>query len=276
MSGQPTMPVESYREAAPLLRRPFTANAVKFKLQVMFGGEKTPDGKRYDKPPTSGLVVAYIDQRLVTERLNLVCPHLWSDDYESVAQNLLRCHLTVDGITRRDVGQGTGKGLYSDAFKRAAVKFGVGVSLYATPRILLRHGTHDHQLKQWQGGLKLTDQNIAHCRGQYQEWLDAEGIKAFGDPLDHGDAEDAQGDPSDADVEGDGRIPDDEPEVDDSKPLAAKERKALNEVRLAGGISDGVWEGWLAEEGVTDAKSLTANRAERLHARIEAAVREGS
>jgi hypothetical protein len=279
-SGKPdvALPVDSYRDAAPLLRLPFTANAVKFKLQTMFGGRKNPNGKGYadGEPPTAGLVVAYIDQRLVTERLNTVCPHLWQDAYELVTQNLLRCHLTIDGITRMDVGEGSGKGLYSDAFKRAGVKFGVGVSLYAVPRILLRHGTRNDQLKQWHGGLKLTDANIAHCRTLYQHWLETEGIKAFGgEPLDHGDAVDAQGDPADTDTENAERVPDDHP-PDDSKPLTAAERLALNKTRLAAAIPDDLWNFWLAEEEATTPKRLTAEKAQRLHDRVEQEVRRGT
>lgn len=61
------LPVGSFREAAPLLRRPFEPAAVRWKVQTTHG--------------SSGLIVGYIDARLATERLNLVCPHLWSDDY---------------------------------------------------------------------------------------------------------------------------------------------------------------------------------------------------
>src|SRR5690554_6875287 len=116
------MSVDTFQQAAPELRRPFTAQAVKFKVQAVFG--------------TSALIVAYIDSRLVVERLNHVCPHLWSDAY---SDDGTVCALTIDGITRHDVGSPSAtearKGLYSDVFKRAAVKFGVGVSLYATPQI---------------------------------------------------------------------------------------------------------------------------------------------
>jgi hypothetical protein len=34
----------------------------------------------------------------------------------------------------------------------------------------------------------------AECRRRYGDWLQREGVKNFGDPLDHGDAEDAVGD----------------------------------------------------------------------------------
>lgn len=177
-------PLDSFRDAATHLRRPFTPEAVKFKVQATWPKEN----------PTGGLIVAYIDARLVVERLNLIVPDRWHDEYQSIGSGLMWCHLTVDGITRKDVGEGTGKGLVSDALKRAAVKFGVGVSLYAIPKMRLelsrgelKRGTRDK--------LEMTPQGESNVRGIYRLWLDSHGSQAFGDPLDHGDVADPQGDP---------------------------------------------------------------------------------
>lgn len=177
--------VESYREAAPLLRRPFTPAAVKFKPQTVH------------KNGGGGTVACYIDARLVVERLNLVCPHLWHDEYTRTAGGGLLCHLTVDGITRTDVGEGTfEKALFSDALKRAAVKFGVGVPLYAVP--MLTVWKNQGQIETWARGDsfqgRLTPQGEQAARTAYAAWLDAVGVHAFGEPLDHGDSIDAQGD----------------------------------------------------------------------------------
>lgn len=179
-------PVDSFKDAAKHLRRPFTKAAVKFKVQATFPKDN----------PERGLIVAYIDARLAVERLNLVCPHLWFDEYQPVG-NALICRLTVDGITRHDIGEGyQGKGLYSDAFKRAAVKFGVGVSLYAIPQTFL--AAADGHLKPIGQGdrksLVLTPNGETHCRDIYGMWLDNIGTRAFGEPLDHGDVEGSQGD----------------------------------------------------------------------------------
>ena len=180
-------PLNSFREAAVQLRRPFTPQAVKFKVQATWP----------KKEPTGGLIVSYIDARLVAERLNLVVPHLWFDSYESVDKpNFLRCALTIDGITRTDVGQGDGKGLYSDALKRAAVKFGVGVSLYAVPKMIL-NVKDGHLAVKGTGertSVVLTPSGEARVRELYTSWLSTSGIQAFGQPLDHGDAADAVGD----------------------------------------------------------------------------------
>lgn len=173
-------PVDNFRDAAKLLRRPFTPEAVKFKVQATWPKNK----------PTGGLIVSYIDARLVVERLNLIVPHLWHDRYEPLGRHLI-CHLTIDDITRQDVGEGEGKALYSDALKRAAVKFGVGVSLYAIPQQRLNKGAH---LRERKDSLELTEQGEQHVRIAYSMWLEDHGIKAFGEPLDHGDMEGAQGD----------------------------------------------------------------------------------
>jgi hypothetical protein len=176
-------PVDSLREAAPHLRRPFTRAAVKWKLQSTW--------------PRGGLVVAYIDARLVVERLNLVVPHLWHEETITVGNGLLLCKLTVDGVTHEDVGQGQAKGLYSDALKRAAVRFGIGVSIYALPQVRLQIGDADGDLRvQERKGKRepvLDSRTINVLRERYENWLDSGGTKNFGPALDHGDAEDAQG-----------------------------------------------------------------------------------
>lgn len=179
-------PLDSFKDAAPHTRRPFTPEAVKFKVQSDLGGK-------------GALIVAYIDARLVVERLNLLVPHLWWDEYTALDGNTLRCDLTVDGLTRRDVGQGPGKTGYSDALKRAAVKFGVGVSLYSIPQSMLwleQHGKFIAQRKQGQKQVTtITDEGDRALRKKYEAWLHAHGRQAFGDELDHGDVGVSVGDP---------------------------------------------------------------------------------
>lgn len=113
-------------EIVAALRAPFGADAVKWKI------ENNPKPNK-----TKALVVAYIDARDVGERLDMVVSGDWSDDYavpQRGGQDVLECRLTVCGVTRVDVGQsGSAKDLYSDAFKRAAVKFGIGAFLYRLP-----------------------------------------------------------------------------------------------------------------------------------------------
>lgn len=218
--AEAALPVDSFREAAPFLRRPFTDAAVKWKLQTSWKG--------------GGLVVPYIDARLVIERLNLVCPHLWSEpEYVPLGKSLI-CKLTIDGITRQDLGSGyEGKGLFSDAFKRAAVKFGVGVSLYALPKLILND--KDGHLERKQRGDKefvnVTPNGVTRAMEVYRLWLDTIGTEHFGAALDHGDVLEGLGDVEAGDVQVD--VPDYPPPLDDeqAQELNARIRGVYDEIR---------------------------------------------
>ncbi|HTP03258.1 MAG TPA: Rad52/Rad22 family DNA repair protein [Anaerolineales bacterium] len=117
------------REMLSALRTPFSAGKLSFKVQT--------------KPSEKGnaLVVAYLDARDVMDRLDEVAGPDWSDRYERLEGGKgLICYLTVCGITRADVGDDNNenepaKSAFSDAFKRAAVKFGVGRFLYDLPKM---------------------------------------------------------------------------------------------------------------------------------------------
>lgn len=191
------LPVGSLREALPWLRRPFTPGAVGFKVQKIWmenGG--------------AALIVGYVDARLVAERLNMVVGERWSDEYKDVPgrPGAKTCLLTVGGVTRQDVGEASGlaleKALRSDAFKRAAVKFGVGVSVYAMPRLMFLPSDGLRAIKVYnprtnrrdKDSFALTEAGQALARRRYEDWLKETGLQAFGDPLDHGDTEDSQGD----------------------------------------------------------------------------------
>lgn len=204
-------PAETFTDARTHLRRPFTPEAVRWKVQAQW--PNSPNER-----PKAGLIVGYIDQRLVVDRLNLVVADHWHDDYAPDPTGAgLMCRLTVFDVTRPDIGQGTGKGLYSDALKRAAVKFGVGVSIYALPKIKLTVEDGHLTPKKSRNGymLALTPAGEERCRDIYELWLDQRGRDAFGDPLDHGDAAGGLGDPHDTDLQ----IP--EADVQADKPLAA-------------------------------------------------------
>jgi hypothetical protein len=115
-------------EVLPKLKEPFPVEKISFKVQT--------------KPSENGnsLIVAYIDARVVMDRLDDVVGGEWSDSYAAAVSGGLECSLTVLGVTRRDVGKDDNeneqeKSAYSDAFKRAAVKFGVGRFLYDLPKM---------------------------------------------------------------------------------------------------------------------------------------------
>lgn len=219
----PDLPALTLADAIPHLRRPFAVNAVKFKVQAAWSG--------------GALIVAYIDARLVIDRLNLVCPADWFDagGYSPLGQKHMACSLTVFGVTRQDVGEGQGKGLYSDAFKRAAVKFGIGVSLYAIPKIIL-NDQDGHLKRERKGGkdqVTLRDAGEAACRKIYAEWLNNAG-QVFGPPLEHGDVEGAVGD------------------VESAPEPAAEESVDLTEMEVtedyAKGVVNAVWSAGLSKQ----------------------------
>lgn len=98
--------------------------------------------------------VAYIDARQVMDLLDEVMgPENWQDHYREVAGNVY-CDLSlrVDNtwITKSDCGSQSQfeseKGQASDAFKRAAVKWGIGRFLYSLPSVRVKaveNGTDD-------------------------------------------------------------------------------------------------------------------------------------
>lgn len=103
--------------------------------------ERQPDGSVADIEVLR--CMAYLDARQVAERLDqCVKPWNWEDTYRVVTLTLddgkqvhgVECSLTVFGVTKTDVGVASAydqlKGAWSDAFKRAAVKHGIGRFLY--------------------------------------------------------------------------------------------------------------------------------------------------
>lgn len=92
------------------------------------------------KDGSKALALAYIDARDVMDRLDEVCgPAGWQDSYAETPKGRLICTLSIlspdgDWITKSDGAGDTDvegeKGAISDAFKRAAVKWGIGRYLY--------------------------------------------------------------------------------------------------------------------------------------------------
>jgi hypothetical protein len=112
------------------LAAPFDPSLVSWRAQTMSG-----DGK-------SAMALCYIDARDVMNRLDEVCgPDGWQDRYVETVKGRLLCTITVrcgdDWIEKSDGAGDTDvegeKGAISDAFKRAAVKWGIGRYLYDVP-----------------------------------------------------------------------------------------------------------------------------------------------
>ncbi len=110
------------------LLMPFPENKVHWRI-----GARTKDKKK-------GLPLAYIDARDVMHRLDDVFGvGKWQDTYFETSSGRIICELEcfIDSmwIKKSDGAGDTGtegeKGAISDAFKRAAVKFGIGRYLYS-------------------------------------------------------------------------------------------------------------------------------------------------
>jgi hypothetical protein len=177
------------------LARPFTVNAVKFKPQTV------------TKDQTKAMATFHVDARLVAARLNaIVGADGWHDTYRVLFEMDARSHasfhfpvecaLTVLGVTKTDVGvhalaapDGNAvKSAYSDALKRAAVKFGVGAYLYALPKVWAQTKTY-----QASGGQTkvngFSPAGETEIKKMYDKWLRSPQ-NVWGDALDHGDVGD--------------------------------------------------------------------------------------
>lgn len=119
----------------------FPADAVSWRV-----GSTTQDKSK-------GLALAYIDSRDVQGRLDdVVGIDNWQDEYAETSSGILICRLSIringhwvtksDGAGKTDVE--AEKGQVSDAFKRAAVKWGIGRYLYSldSPWVKLEKGKY--------------------------------------------------------------------------------------------------------------------------------------
>lgn len=129
---------------------------------------------------TKGVALAYVNARDVMERLDeVVGPENWQDDFvETPKRMMCRLSIRVDGewITKADGAGDTNmegeKGGFSDAFKRAAVKFGIGRYLYdcEAPWIDLQNGKLP---KSFDGSLYLSAFSSKQLKTKYYKGLKA-------------------------------------------------------------------------------------------------------
>src|SRR6516162_10951104 len=126
------------------LSAPFEATEVRFKPAVVSGNR--------------ALALAYVDARVIQDRLDEVLGVAgWQDEYECLPEGSVVCRLRLrlgeEWITKMDVGGQSGqpdegdrrKAAFSDALKRAAVKFGIGRYLYRLPVQWVDYDSHKRQ-----------------------------------------------------------------------------------------------------------------------------------
>jgi hypothetical protein len=142
-SSVPRLPPEG-DAVARVLSAPFDPSEVKFKPAAISGNR--------------ALALAYVDVRAIQDRLDHVCGVAgWQDTYRVLADGAVACRLRLkigdQWITKVDVGSPSGqldngdrtKAAFSDALKRAAVKFGIGRYLYRLPRQWCDYDPHKRE-----------------------------------------------------------------------------------------------------------------------------------
>lgn len=101
--------------------------------------DPTPREEIKRRQGPGGRMLDYVDARYVMDRLDTVVgSECWQDQYVDRANGTVRCGISilVDGewVTKWDVGDVSDiepdKGAYSEAFKRAGVKWGIARDLY--------------------------------------------------------------------------------------------------------------------------------------------------
>lgn len=146
-------PGTDIKSVTQALAAPFDLSEVKFKPQAVKGNR--------------ALALAYVDVRAIMDRLdNVLGVENWQDRYQLLPDNSVMCRLRLRigdrWITKSDVGgpseQPDGgdrlKAAFSDALKRAAVKFGIGRYLYRLPQTW---ADYDPQKRQFASPPRLPD-----------------------------------------------------------------------------------------------------------------------
>lgn len=146
------------------LAEPFPADEVKCKPQTVKGNR--------------ALAIHYIGARQVMDRLDAVMgPDGWEDEYALLADGSVVCTIRVrigeNWIRKTDVGGPSEqpdsgdrmKSAFSDAFKRAAVKLGIGRYLYRLPQVW---ADYDPQNRRFTTPPKLPDWALPKPAGKPQ------------------------------------------------------------------------------------------------------------
>lgn len=140
-------PPKSIQEFTDALSAPFDLTEVRFKPAVVSGNR--------------ALALAYVDARAIQDRLDAVLGVLgWQDSYRCLEDGSVVCRLRLrlgdEWVTKVDVGSPSDQGdagdrrkaAFSDALKRAAVKFGIGRYLYRLPAQWVDYDNHKKQFLQ--------------------------------------------------------------------------------------------------------------------------------
>lgn len=125
-----------------LLSRPFAAHDIHWKVGATNKKARQRETGDQNAKPTKGQALAHVDARTIQNRLDAVVgPENWQVRYSWSDGNRVCCDLGIrlgDEWIWKSNGAGAtdyegDKGMFSDAFKRAAVMFAISRYLYALP-----------------------------------------------------------------------------------------------------------------------------------------------
>jgi len=135
------------------LKKPFTASQINWRV-----GRKTKAGDK-------AIPFAYLTARDVMDRLDDVCGLGWQDEYPFHGCCKIGIKVSEEWIWRANMADDTAieavKGGASDAFKRAAVLFGIGRYLYDVPNIWVPVGQYGFE-----------DAVINDLNRRYDSWVE--------------------------------------------------------------------------------------------------------
>lgn len=162
------------------LKAPFSPDKLSWRIGNKSNWDRVKNCPKDPSQPVKANMLVYIDARDVQDRLDEVCSDLWSNKFESInGRNV--CTITINGLSRSDGAGDTDfegeKGGLSDAFKRAAVMWGIGRYLYNAKYyntwIIYNNGDTDYDVMD---RAKEELRDIAIMLGEsvqtYQYWLD--------------------------------------------------------------------------------------------------------
>lgn len=140
-----------------LLAKPFQPREINFRVGAM------------TKDKTKAIALGYLDARDVMVRLDAVAglPN-WQCRYEHISDTKTCCSIAIrigDDWVWKSNGAGDSdieaeKGAFSDAFKRAAVLWGIGRYLYSMPNKW-------YAIDEWK---KFTPDSVKQIKSDYVSW----------------------------------------------------------------------------------------------------------
>ena len=121
------------------LAQPFPASSIYWRAGVV-----SRDKKRAQALP-------YAEPRVYEDRLNQICPGLWSVSFRPWGESRIICDLSIGELTRSSTGEenegfAPGTAAEAQAFKRACVKFGLGRYLYDVPIVWVPYDEKSRKL----------------------------------------------------------------------------------------------------------------------------------